>query len=439
MSNLLEALEQVKKQLALTPEELQRISKRFRQAMADGLSGKPSSLKMLPSYLGQPSGTETGRFLALDFGGTNVRVLLTELAGDGSISVLQRASKPLKNPAGAYDYTSKEADGLQLFDFIASIIKEVVPPEGTYPLGHTFSYPINQTGLNSGTLIYWTKEIETRNVAGQEITQLLQEALIRNGLPQVQPQVILNDTVGTLLTAAYKDQTVDIGSICGTGHNTAYLEETAPQTNKPMIINMESGNFDQLPFTAYDDLLDSHSDIPGNGRLEKMVSGRYIGEVLRLILWDLLGKGLLTNSPDKEKLNTPYCLGGEDTAVFAGDTTAEHSTITHWLESKLGIHGAQPEDVQVIHSCAQLVAVRSARLVAATYLGIFEHIDPELKKPHTIAIDGSVYEKMPGFPEAMDTAFAQVLGLKAKQVSTVLSKDGSGLGAAIATAIAVKN
>ena len=436
MSRLIEALEHLKQQLTVTPEELTAISHRFRQAMVDGLAGKSSSLKMLPSYLGQPTGTEKGQYLALDFGGTNVRVLLTELAGDGTIATVNRCSKPLKSP-GEYDYISREADAVQLFDFIAAIIREVVPKEGHYPLGHTFSFPIDQTGLNTGTLIHWTKEIETRNVVGQEITQLLEEALQRGGLSHVTPKVILNDTVGTLLTAAYKDQTVDIGSICGTGHNTAYLEAAAPQTGKPMIINMESGNFDQLPFTPYDDELNANSEKPGNGRLEKMSSGRYIGELLRLVVCSLLDKGLLAGSQDKERFHTPNLLNGEDVAIFSGDTTHNSRVTEQWLEGRLQVRGSTLEDRQALHAVALLVSTRAARLVTASYLGILQHIDPDLKKQHTIAIDGSLYEKMPGFPEAMDIAFAQVLGSKAKQVSTVLSKDGSGLGAAIATAIAV--
>ena len=31
---------------------------------------------MLPSYIGLPTGKETGEYLALDFGGTNLRVVL---------------------------------------------------------------------------------------------------------------------------------------------------------------------------------------------------------------------------------------------------------------------------------------------------------------------------------------------------------------------------
>jgi hexokinase len=438
MSKLTEALHLLSEKLAISTEEIWRIAGKFNQAMIDGLEGKPSPLKMLPSYLRPPQGTETGHYLALDFGGTNVRVLLTELTGNGKIVTLNRLSKPLKSPDGEYDHTSRQATAEQLFDFIASIIRQVVPDEKIYPLGHTFSYPTHQTGLNSGSLIHWTKEIETRHVVGQEITTLLNSALLRFQLDNVRPAVILNDTVGTLLAAAYHNQTVDIGSICGTGHNTAYLEPCS-QNGQPMIINMESGNFDELPFSEYDELLNANSEQPLTGRLEKMVSGRYIGEILRLVVCKLMDSGLLAASKDKTKLFVTNLFNGEDVAVFSGDTSSDYQTIADWLENRLHISGSTVEDRYALKTAAALLVTRAARLSAATYIGILRHIDPQLTTFHTIAIDGSLYEKMPGFAQTIETTLSEAYGAKAQKLSAILSKDGSGIGAAIATAIAVGN
>jgi hexokinase len=53
-------------------------------------------------------------------------------------------------------------------------------------------------------------------------------------------------------------------------------------------------------------------------------------------------------------------------------------------------------------------------------------------------VDGTIYEKMPRVPELFDEALAEVLKEKAQHVSVKLVKDGSGLGAAIAAAVAVK-
>lgn len=437
MSNLLTKLHILASELSISTQQILVIADSFQRAMRDGLSGSPSSLKMLPSYLNKPSRKEMGTFLALDFGGTNVRVLLTELLGHGKFSIHARAGKPLKNNAEQYNYISRNSTANQLFDFIAQQIKTLVKPGIIYPLGHTFSFPIDQTGLNTGTLIHWTKEIETTGVEGEEVTTLLQAALLRQDLANVQPQAIINDTVGTLLTSAYANQYTDIGSICGTGHNTAYIEPCAPWTKQPMIVNMESGNFDQLPFTSYDTLLDAQSEKPGVQRLEKMVSGHYVGELVRIIACSLFADGLLANCSTRETLNTPYMLHGGHLSLLLEDETAEYKNIAHFLEDTLGITGSTPIDRQALKDIATLVSTRSARLVAATYIGIIHHIDPHLTQNHTIAIDGSLYEKAPGYAATIQMTLDQGLNTKETEITTTLSKDGSGIGAAIATAIAV--
>jgi len=437
MSHFLSKIQLLTTQLHIVPEQINTIADHFRQAMLDGLAGKPSSLKMLPSYLERPSGHERGTFLALDFGGTNVRVLLTELLGQGNFTVQARAGGRLKDDNGHYNYISNQSTACELFDFIASQIATLVKPDQKYPLGHTFSFPTHQTALNTGTLIHWTKEIETKNVEGNDITQLLNDALARQQLTNVMPQAIINDTVGTLLAAAYTDHHTDIGSICGTGHNTAYLEPCSSLSNGPMIINVESGNFGQLPLTSYDLQLDANSDKPGAQLLEKMVSGHYVGEVVRIITCSLFDAGLLIASAGKQILNTPYLLNGAHISLLQEDNTVNLSHIDRWLTDSLQITNSCLQDRTALKTIANLVCTRSARLVAATYLGIIRHIDPKLEHQHNIAVDGSLYEKMPGYATQMQMALDQALDGTEATAITTLTKDGSGIGAAIATAIAV--
>jgi len=437
MSNLSTELQALTLQLTILPEQINKIADKFRQTMLDGLAGKDSPLKMLPSYLSKPSRNETGTFLALDFGGTNVRVLLTELLGQGIFNVEARIASRLKDADGHYNYISDQSTADQLFDFIAMQIATIVKPDANYPLGHTFSFPIHQTGLNTGTLIHWTKEIETTGMDGNDITEMLIAALARQKLTNVLPQAIINDTVGALLTAAYIDQSTTIGSICGTGHNTAYIEPLSPLTKAPMIINLESGNFDQLPFTNYDSQLDANSERPGAQPLEKMVSGHYIGEIVRIIACNLFDASLLSTSPGRNILTTPYLLNGAHLSLLQEDDTEELVLISNWLEDSLHITNSSIEDRKALKTIAALICARSARLVAATYLGIIKHIDPNLEHSHNIAIDGSLYEKMPGYAQDIQITLDQALDGTAAMATTTLTKDGSGIGAAIATAIAI--
>jgi hexokinase len=433
------ALRKLDQWFSVTDQDLREIAGRFHQAMLDGLAGAKGPLKMLPSFLNTPSGLEKGRFVAVDFGGTNVRVLLVELRGSGQSVILKRESLPLQDPDAGYDFTLETATGGELFDFLAGQIKEIAVPGEVCALGHTFSFPTRSYDINKAVLISWTKEIKTGQVEGRDINQLLAEALKRRGLTEVIPAAVINDTVGTLLAAAYSDPGADIGSICGTGHNTCYLEPRPPLGYGPMIINLESGNFDRLSFNIYDQQLDRASEKPGEQRLEKMVSGRYLGELTRLVISDLVREGLLLGDKTLDldgPLHKPYSIGTEQVALALSDDTPGLTRLAAWLEESLDVKDPLPRDLAALRQIASLVAIRSARLIAATYLGILKRLDPHLKDTHTIAIDGALYERMPGFERGIRSALDGVLAEGGSRVKLKLTKEGSGIGAAIAAAIA---
>ncbi|ACV64639.1 Hexokinase [Desulfofarcimen acetoxidans DSM 771] len=440
-------MKKLRQQFAVPLSLLLEIAGKFHGEILNGLAGNKSSLKMLPSYLSKPSGEETGVFPALDFGGTNVRVRLLHLQGCRGFSVKRQKSMPLRDREGLYDYTGASVAAVELFDFIAGIIEDVlkcVAEEPSlqcelYPLGHTFSFGTYQTGANDAVLINWTKEIKTQGVEGQNINRLLADALLRRNLFHVKPVVILNDTVGTLLAAAYCDPYADIGSICGTGHNTCYLEQHAAAYQEPVIINMESGNFDLLPLTPYDDALDQNSGKPGEQRLEKAVSGRYLGELARLILKELAQAGKLFSGGDTGPpavLEQPYAVSTKNIAFILESEPAaggKDEGLVKWLRDNWGA-ACSNQDIAALREILSMIAERSARFVAATYLGILRHIDPALTSRHTIAVDGSLYEKMPGYADCIAAALSEALQEKAGMIKVKLTKDGSGVGAAIAAA-----
>lgn len=423
----------------VTGPEMPDIAENFHEAMLAGLSGQKGPLKMLPSFLSVPTGKECGVFLSVDFGGTNVRVSLIELRGYGRIRVIKKKSTLLKDPGGSYDYTSSTATGGELFGFLAEQIAGLVGPGENIPLGHTFSFPTEMHSLNQAVLIGWTKEFKTKMTEGRDINLLLQEALADRGLAGIKPVAVINDTVGTLLTAAYGDPRADIGSICGTGHNTCYLERRPLHHKGPMIINIESGNFDMLPINDFDSRLDRHSEKPGEQVLEKMVSGRYLGELMRLVVLDLVQKGCLFQQNSGDTTCFPYknnSLGAEHMSLMLGDETGGLTGTAAWLKDHAGMQDSSPAELGALKTIASLLTARSARLAASTYAGVLRRLDPFLKLPHTIAIDGSLYEKTPGFASHLRLALDEILQERAGQVTIKPVKDGSGMGAAIAAAMA---
>ena len=239
---------EIKAAFTLDDDTLHHIADDFRTEMHAGLAHeKGASLRMLRTFASLPTGKETGTFLALDFGGTNVRALRLRLDGSGKYKVESKVAKPLTLP-GVYDYVCADATADEMFDFLAEIIDEAIEGdhETKYLLGHTFSFPSEQTNLCNARLITWTKEFATQGVEGKVVNDLLEDALMRRGMKNVVPVAVINDTVAVLLAAAYKREHTYIGSIYATGQNTCYFENFANGSEKPMVINMESGGFNRL-------------------------------------------------------------------------------------------------------------------------------------------------------------------------------------------------
>lgn len=412
-------------EFTVSGEELTQIAGAFRRDMEMGLSGDScASLRMLKSYVGLPTGDETGEFLALDFGGTNIRVLLIRLLGGGRHEIVCKAAKPLIVP-GVYDFVGAEASAEELFDFIAGTIEEVIgdEKEKTFLLGHTFSFPSQQTDLYNARLIIWTKEFAAKGVEGKIVNDLLLEALQRNGVQNVRPVAVINDTVATLLAAAYHNESTYIGSIYATGHNTAYLEPYNGEAKQRMILNMESGGFNKLIPNKYDRVLDKRSEKPGEQRLEKMVSGRYLGELFSIALADAW------KAPEKD-----YAFTSIDLSAIVEDEGMRLPEVEKLMKAKTGRLFSE-EECAWIKAVAEMIVIRSARLVAATYAGIIWHLDGDTVNPQKVAIDGSLYEKMPLCADAIRKAFYELLGAEAARVDIVLENSGSGVGAAIAAAL----
>ena len=427
-------LQSIIAEFTVNSEELQEIAANFRQDMKLGLSDpKDSSLRMLKSYVGLPTGKETGEYLALDFGGTNVRVSRIKLSGAGRFEVIKKVGKPLILP-GEYDYVGAGSTAVEMFDFLADLIDEAIDRdhETKYYLGHTFSFPSNQTDLYNAKLIIWTKEFATAGVEGKVVNDLLKEALARKDLNNVEPVSVINDTVAVLLSAAYQHSDTYIGSIYATGQNNCYLESSIHDPENVgvggMILNLESGGFMKLTPNRFDKEYDENSEKPGEQRLEKMVSGRYLGELFGMALAELF-----------EEKGTKYNFTSIDISSILMDDSVDGDRIAAVIKDKTD-KDVDSEEAKKIRDLATAIVVRSARIVTAAFVGIIWQRtgSGKINKQH-IAVDGSVYEKMPLVKENINKALSELLGAEAANVTTMLDTGGSGLGAAISAAMAANH
>lgn len=75
----------------------------------------------------------------------------------------------------------------------SSAIDEIDPDvDPALPLGLTFSFPVEQTALNQGKVLTWTKGFSAKNAVGNDVVKLLQDAFDRKHL-HVRCVALVND------------------------------------------------------------------------------------------------------------------------------------------------------------------------------------------------------------------------------------------------------
>ncbi|XP_060498538.1 hexokinase HKDC1 [Panthera onca] len=439
---------QIDKVLALfqlTQEQLKAVQGKMRTEFEYGLKRDThllATVKMLPTYVcGMPDGTEKGKFLALDLGGTNFRVLLVKIRSG-------RRSVRMYNKIFAIPLEIMQGTGEELFDHIVQCIADFLDYMGLkgaqLPLGFTFSFPCRQTSIDKGTLIEWTKGFKATDCEGEDVVDMLREAIKRRNEFDLDIVAIVNDTVGTMMTCGYEDPNCEIGLIAGTGSNMCYMEEMknielVEGDEGKMCINTEWGGFgdngciDDIR-TQYDKKVDEGSLNPGKQRYEKMTSGMYLGEIVRQILIDLTKHGLLFRGQISERLRTRGIFETKFLSQIESDRLALLQV--RGILQQLGLDSTCEDSIVVKEVCGA-VSRRAAQLYGAGLAAIVEkrREDQGLENLKvTVGVDGTLYKLHPHFSRILQETVKELA--PRCDVTLMLSEDGSGKGAALITAVA---
>ncbi|KAL2862264.1 hexokinase family protein [Aspergillus lucknowensis] len=258
-----------------------------------------SDQQFLPTPVSKlPTGLETGRYLAIDVGGTNLRVAFIELLADTADPDMARtraSERPLRKAqtqrvkrtlerAWPIQEHLKMDNAEDLFAWIGDCIAEVVAEsltsdatKGTVPeeldMGITFSFPIMQESLSEATLMPMGKgfaitsdlnlrkillsgyEKHTRRPDDDDEPSTKRRKLF--ALPKLRIAAITNDAVATLVSLAYAvkslpNSRVAMGIIVGTGCNATiplklsalheakvnHVRRSDPETSE-IIVNTE--------------------------------------------------------------------------------------------------------------------------------------------------------------------------------------------------------
>ena len=418
------------------------LSDKFAKELNAGLAASNEMLKALPTHVySMPTGRETGQYLAVDFGGTNLRVGLVKLLGNRQYEILKETKEIPRE--------LKDGDGYGMFAFVAEKVKEFTVAHGISPeieLGFTFSFAVAQEDLAHGRIMGWSKEINGSAVAGKDAVGLLCSALTAQGLGSVKVSALVNDTVGTLLAMLYCNDQTKMSVILGTGSNAAYLERVSrvqklgrADDGRMTIINIEWGSFgdgrdDYLPVTDVDTELDAHSKNPGHQRYEKMISGMYLGEVFRLFLLKLQDGGHVSRVPQE-----PYSLTTEYMSqLHEADDRAGHAMLR-----ARGMEIAEGSVAQIRRLC-ESISLRSVQLCAMGVAAVYKRLVRDgivgAGEACVVAVDGSLYQKYPLYRERLQAETCRLGGSQEGwRIVLVMAEDLSSVGAAAAVAAAAGN
>ncbi|KAL0880127.1 hypothetical protein ABMA27_002610 [Loxostege sticticalis] len=430
--------------LHLTDKQIREIMSRLHNDLIKGLGKDTHATSIVKCWLTYiqdlPNGKERGKFLALDLGGTNFRVLIINL-GENHFDM---QSKIYAIPSHIMTGT-----GVALFDHIAECLANFMKEHNVYEerlaLGFTFSFPLKQLGLTKGILQRWTKGFSCSGVVGEDVVQGLKDAIARRGDLSLSVMGILNDATGTLMSCAHKEPHCRIGVIIGTGSNACYVEKTENcelfdgEPGKPdLLINTEWGAFGDdgtLDFvrTEFDREVDSNSINPGKQIQEKMISGMYMGELVRLALVKFTKMGLLFGGHGSDLLFQRGSFYTKYVSEIESDKPGDFTSCMEVLE-ELGLSHATEADMAGVRHVCECISRRAAHLVSA---GIATLLNKMNEPRVTVGIDGSVYRFHPHFHTLMCEKIAQLVrpGI---QFDLMLSEDGSGRGAALVAAVACR-
>lgn len=428
---------------------------------------RESNCCMLPSFNHTlPSGSEKGTYLAMDVGGSTFRIALVELMGrEAGVRVTKMESFPI-------DEKVKRLPGTQIFDWMAERIEGMLNAEGRkstalspIPLGLSWSFPLDQTSLATGRIIAMGKGfVCSQTTEGLDLRDLITEACASRNL-HLRVDAIINDGLATLISHAYIDGATRMSLILGTGTNMAvHLPVKALGSTKfgtrpdswharasNVIVNTEVSMFGGgiLPLTRWDEHLNRTHIMPNYQPLEYLITGRYLGELVRLIILEAVETANLFDGYLPESLREAYSLDTSIVAAIEADVTP-HSTksAAYFQKFHKFITPPSTNDMLFLRRICTDVGARSAAYISTAIHSLWSlrnetATTSEAALDHvSIACDGSVINKYPGFKDRCQTFLRGIIEVEgtvsekvgAERILLVEAQESALLGAAVAAA-----
>ena len=370
----------------------------FISEMKAGLAGKASSLAMIPSFCSPDARPKAGEsVIVIDAGGTNFRTCMVTF--DENLSPVISDFHKSRMPG-----IEREVSASEFFSVIADETERLIDLSDR--IGFCFSYAAEILPDHDGIPTFFSKEIKAPQVIGKHLGKELLAEFARRGHDVSKKKIIiLNDTVTTLLAAQAKNAEGSfdgcVGFILGTGTNTAYIEKVAnitkldasiPRTGS-QIINVESGCLD-LNLGDIDRTFLQSTNEPENYKLEKMISGAYLGPLAYRVMSQAVNEGLFSE------------VFASRFAMLKNFTTIELSKFLSEEECDLSRCASEDEDYDTLIEILGSFIARAAKLTAANLAAAVLITDFGKDEDHPVLInaDGTTFH-MTAFLKSYTTEY----------------------------------
>ncbi|KAF7845766.1 hypothetical protein BT93_L0723 [Corymbia citriodora subsp. variegata] len=334
--------------------------------------------------------------------------------------------------------------------------------EDVIPVGIAWSFPIEQTSHYSGNIQPMGKGFHCHEgIIGEDLANLIESACHQKNL-NVRVRALINDSAATLLCNAYQDRNTTIGLILGTGTNAAIhvpfkligLQKFGMRSaswyqqaqDNDIVVNTELSMFGKgiLYRTEWDETLNAEHRLPDFQPLEYMTTGRYLGEIFRLILIDAINDHGLFAGRFHAKLYERYSIPADVLAGLEEAALDQAYTSSDRIQSSLGLHDLSRVELEFLAAIAAALSCRAAAYIALAIHALWS-LRPRdcggmAVTQTTVAVDGYVICEYPNFRAKCQNYIQALLKLDPDaghdEIYVKPCNEASILGAAAAVAIA---
>ncbi|XP_022162551.1 glucokinase-like [Myzus persicae] len=411
--------EQVGRKFEVSDDELTVVARRMSDAMDAGLwrNEQPGALATIRCWdtrvprPSPPAATDAvvRKFLSLDLcHGDRFRTRFTTLLGAHDVWIRSR-EHPL-TPRTLM--TGKVAN---LFDHVAGGLAEFADEfhvrRAGVPLALTFGFPVWHAGALGGvaSLCRWTKGFDCADAMRQDVAAEWRAAAARADVV-VGPVAVLNDACVAMMHSAADRPDTRAALVVDDGCNCCYVSEFGRT-----VINTEWGAFgedgalDHL-LTEYDRRLDARSQNPSKQIYEKMTSGMYMAELVRMAVLEIASNQAMFEGRTTTSMDTEYALKAKHLWLVESDTSPSYDGVRAVLTGVLNVTDPSDMDCELFRYVCRCVTRRSANLIAAGLSAVLRRTG----LPVTVVMAGHAFKT--------HSEYALAVGGKARQMTQKQTK-----------------